>query len=68
MANFQQFEIWQDSEGRWEYIASFLNFDTAYAMTKNRGNQVRLLRVTYDNGQPVAQEVIAELGTTRVQP
>jgi hypothetical protein len=34
----------------------------------NRKDQVRLLKVMYDNGGPVNQEVIAELGVTRSHP
>ncbi len=54
--------------GRWEFVASFVEFDVAYAVAKNRSDRVRLLKVTYDNGAPVEQEVIAEVGATRDQP
>jgi hypothetical protein len=56
------------SHGRWEFVASFLAFEVAYALTKNRTERVRLLKVTYENGAPVEQEVIAEVGATREQP
>jgi hypothetical protein len=65
MGQFQQFEVWSMKEGKWEFIASFTDFDTAYAVTKNRSSQVRLLKVTYKNGQPAEQEIIAELGNIR---
>jgi hypothetical protein len=56
------------SRGRWEFVASFLEFDVAYAVAKNRNERVRLLKVTYENGAPVEQEMIAEVGATREQP
>ncbi|MGZ4816534.1 MAG: hypothetical protein ACXVZV_14050 [Terriglobales bacterium] len=68
MARFQQFEVWQMNRGRWEFVASFLEFEVAYAVAKNRNDRVRLLKVTYEDGTAVQQEVIAEVGTTREQP
>ena len=56
------------SEGRWEFVSSFSEFDVAYAIAKNRKNRVRLLKVTYENGSAVEQEVIAEVGNTRGEP
>jgi len=68
VTRFQQFEVWQMNRGRWEFVACFLEFDVAYALTKNRNERVRLLKVTYENGAPVEQEVIAEVGATREEP
>jgi hypothetical protein len=68
VARFQQFEVWQINEGRWELVSSFAEFDVAYAVAKNRKSRVRLLKVSYENGTPVEQEVIAEVGETRGQP
>jgi len=68
VARFQQFEVWQMNRGRWEFVASFVDFDVAYAVAKNRDNRVRLLKVTYESELPVEQEVIAEVGATREQP
>ena len=56
------------NRGRWEFVASFVDFDVAYAVAKNRDNRVRLLKVTYESELPVEQEVIAEVGATREQP
>jgi hypothetical protein len=56
------------SRGRWEFVASFLEFDVAYSVVKNRNERVRLLKVSYENGLPVDQEIIAEVGATREQP
>jgi len=68
VSRFQQFEVWQMNEGRWELVSSFLDFDVAYSVAKNRNSRVRLLKVTYENGAAVEQEVIAEVGTTRTEP
>jgi N-acetylneuraminic acid mutarotase len=68
VGQFQQFEVWHMKDGKWEFVASFVDFDTAYAVTKNRSNQVRLLKVTYKDGHAVEQEIIAELGQIRGQP
>jgi hypothetical protein len=56
------------NKGRWEFVSSFSEFDVAYAVAKNRKNRVRLLKVTYENGAAVGQEVIAEVGATRGEP
>jgi hypothetical protein len=53
---------------RWEFVASFQDFEVAYSVAKNRNNRVRLLKVTYDGTTPVEQEVIAEVGATRQEP
>jgi hypothetical protein len=68
VARFEQFEVWQMNRERWEFVASFREFDVAYAVAKNRNNRVRLLKVTYEEGNPVEQEVIAEVGATRQEP
>lgn len=68
VARFQQFEVWQMNEGRWELVSSFPEFDIAHAIAKNRKNRVRLLKVTYENGTALEQEVIADVGTTRGEP
>ncbi len=52
----------------WEFVASFLDFDTAYAIAKNRTTRVRLLKVTYENGAVVEQEIISDVGQTRGNP
>ncbi len=68
VARFQQYEVWQMNEGRWEFVSSFPEFDVAYSVAKNRKSRVRLLKVTYENGAAIEQEVIAEVGTTRGEP
>ena len=65
---FEQFEIWQMVDDRWDLVATFLNFDTANAIVRNRKECVRLLKVAYDNGAAVSQEVLAEVGSTRQEP
>ena len=68
MARLEQFEIWVLDHGKWQMIASFREFDIASAMARNRNSRMRLIRAVYENGQPVEQQVLAELGATREQP
>ncbi len=68
MARFEQFEICEFNHGRWEFIASFKDFDVAQVMAGKRSYRVRLTRVAYENGKAVEREVLTEIGTTREQP
>jgi hypothetical protein len=68
MARFEQFEIWEHNRGRWEFIASFKDFDVAHVMARKRSYRVRLMHVVYENGKPVEQEVLTEIGATRDEP
>jgi len=56
------------SDGKWEFVSSFPEFEVAYSVAKNRKSRVRLLKVTYENGVSVEQEIIAEVGETRDEP
>ena len=62
---FQQYEVWQMADEHWDLVSSFQEFDPAYAITRNRKRHVRLLKVTYEQGHSIAQEVIAEVGEPR---
>ena len=55
-------------DGKWEFVSSFPEFDIAYSVAKNRKSRVRLLKVTYEDGTSVEQEMIAEVGDTRHDP
>ncbi|HWR14216.1 MAG TPA: hypothetical protein VN577_05280 [Terriglobales bacterium] len=68
MARFEQYEVWEVQEGRWNFVASFTDFDTAYSISRNRKDRVRLLKVTYEGSQMLEQEIIAEVGATRIEP
>ena len=68
MARFQQFEVWRMTDGKWQLIASFDDFDIAHAVATNHRDHIRLLRVTYDGDTAVEQEVIAEIGAIRNGP
>ena len=68
MARLEQFEIWVLDHGKWQMIASFREFDIASAMARTRSSRMRLIRSVYENGQPVEQQVLAELGATREEP
>jgi hypothetical protein len=68
MARFEQFEVWEFNHGRWDFIASFKDFDVAHAMARTRRYRVRLMQVAYDNGKAVDQQVLTEIGATRDEP
>ncbi len=68
MAKFEQFEIWEFNSGKWEFIASFKDFEVANVMARRRSYRVRLMHVVYENGKPVQQEVLTEIGATRQEP
>lgn len=70
MEQLQQFEVWAQSgdTGKWDLVASFAEFDAARAVAATRPNRVRLVHVTYQNGQVAESQVLAEVGSTREKP
>ena len=68
MARFEQFEIWEFNHGRWNFTASFRDFDVAQVMASKRRYRVRLLQLVYENGKAVDQQVLSEIGATRDEP
>lgn len=65
---WDQYEIWVLNKGKWEFIASFIDFEVASAVFGNRTYRQRLLHVVYEGKTMVKQDVIAEVGATRVEP
>ena len=68
MARWEQFEVWALKGEKWEFLASFLNFEVANALARNRPSRVRLIHAVYEDGKVVEQEILAEVGATRNQP
>lgn len=68
MARFEQYELWEFNHGRWQLVAAFRDFDLASVMARRRSYRVRLMRVTYEEGKPVQQEVLTDIGATREEP
>ena len=68
MARWEQYEIWVQNGVKWEMLASFQDFEIASAVARNRSSKMRLMLVTYEDSAVVSKDVIAELGTTRIQP
>ena len=68
MARFEQFEIWEFNHERWEFVASFKDFDVAHAMARTRRYRVRLTHAVYENGKAVDQQILSEIGATREDP
>jgi len=65
MSRLEQFEVWIFQNDRWELLAVFYDQDTASAVASNRGIRVRLVHASYENGHPVSQETLAEIGDIR---
>lgn len=68
MARWEQYEIWVQSGERWEMLASFLDFEVASAVARNRSSKMKLMLATYEDNTVVTKDVIAELGATRTEP
>ena len=69
MERFEQYEIWTlNSASKWEFVASFHDFDVASAVAASRGRGVRLIHAIYEAGKLSEQRVLAELGSTRQNP
>ncbi len=64
MARSSQFEVWELDE-RWELIGAFREFEPARGMAQLRSERVRLVRVSYEDGQEVERETIVEVGNVR---
>jgi hypothetical protein len=65
LARFEQYEVWEFNHGQWVFVASFVDFEIANTLARRRTYRVRLMRVTYEDGKPVEQDVLAEIGATR---
>lgn len=65
MAQLEQYEVWAFENNRWEMIAGFFDQDVASAVAQSRGSQVKLILARYEDGDLVAQELIAEIGNLR---
>jgi hypothetical protein len=65
MARWEQYEVWTLYGGRWEMLASFGDFELAFAMARNRSSSMRLIHAIYENGKVVSSDILAEVGITR---
>ena len=65
---WDQYEIWAMNQGKWEFIASFVDFEVASAVFRNRTYRQRMLHVVYEGKTMMKQDVIAEVGSTREEP
>ncbi len=68
MARLEQFEVWASTKGQWGLVAAFLDIDVASAVFKNRTYRQRLIHAVYEDGKPVQQDILAEVGGTREEP
>lgn len=67
-SEWQQYELWAEKKGQWGRVASFREFDLASTLLRNYKYRMRLVRVSYQDGAPVLNEVLAEVGATRREP
>lgn len=68
MPRFEQYEVWAARGEKWELVAAFTDFDVASAVFGNRTYRQRLIHAVYEDGKKTAEDVIAELGSTRTAP
>ena len=68
MSEWHQYELWAEKKGQWGKVASFREFDLASTLLRNYKYRMRLVRVSYQDGAPVLNEVLAEVGATRRVP
>ena len=66
MARFEQYEVWELNHGKWELIAAFRDFDVASVLAHRRTYRVRLMHVVYEGDTIVQQDVLTEIGATRM--
>lgn len=65
MAHWEQFEIWQLKDNKWELLGAFPDLDLAKTMARSRTTKSRLVRAVYEDDKLIEQDVIADLGATR---
>ncbi len=65
---WDQYEVWAMTKGKWEFIASFRDFEVASAVFRNRTYRQRMIHAVYESGRLMKQDVIAEVGSTREEP
>jgi hypothetical protein len=68
MPDWQQYEVWAEKKGQWGKVASFREFDLASTVLRNYTYRMRLVRVDYQDGVAVLNEVLVEVGATRQEP
>ena len=66
MARFEQYEVWEFNNGKWQPIAAFHDFDIANVLAQRRSYRVRLIHVVYEDNKMVQQDVLSEIGATRM--
>ena len=66
MSRFDQYEVWELNRGKWELIAAFREFDVANVLAHRRTYRVRLMHVVYEGDKKVQEDVLTEIGATRL--
>ena len=68
LTEWQQYELWAEKKGQWGKVASFREFDLASTVLRNYKYRMRMVRVSYEGGAAVVNEVLVEVGATRQEP
>jgi hypothetical protein len=66
VTRFEQYEVWELNAGKWELIAAFRDFEVANVLAHRRSYRVRLMHVVYEDSAVVQQDVLTEIGATRL--
>jgi len=63
MIRQQQYEIWvQSNRSRWDMLGCFRDMDLASTVATNHSARTRLIRVTFEYGRMISQDLVREQG------
>jgi hypothetical protein len=65
MAELEQFEVLQLQGEKWEMVAAFRDLELAMEVGRARHSNVRVVRIGYQDGKKVSEEILLDLGSTR---
>ena len=68
MPAWEQYEVWAEKGGKWGKVVSSRDFDLASTVARNYRYKVRVILAGYEDGKPVRQDILAEVGSTRREP
>ena len=64
---WEQFEIWEQRNGRWEMTSAWRDFEVASAVLKEKRSRARLVHAIYEGNQLLDADTLAQLGNLRVE-
>jgi len=63
MAQDQQYEIWV-LNGEWVFRSSWRDFEVGLAAARSLSGPVRIMSVSYNEGEVVERSIVVELGSS----